>query len=124
MASLSSYCQYPLVKTIGKDTVVIMTIKQGQEINQKFSSLNDSITILNKNLSDKKIEINLVEGQKKSLDSTLSTSLNKIFVSDKEIEKLNKTIVDNDNRFWREKKTWVGWMLLSFVTLVLVGSLK
>lgn len=45
LASLSSYCQYPLVKTIGKDTVVIMTVKQGEDINKQFNALGDSISV-------------------------------------------------------------------------------
>jgi hypothetical protein len=48
--SLSSYCQYPVVKTIGKDTVVIMTVKQGDDINKKFMSLNDSLSALNQEI--------------------------------------------------------------------------
>lgn len=50
VVSLSSYCQYPVVKTIGKDTVVIMTVKQGEDINKQFVSLNDSLSTLNKNI--------------------------------------------------------------------------
>jgi hypothetical protein len=42
-ASLSAYCQYPVVKTLGKDTVVIMTLKQGEDINKQFSVLKDSL---------------------------------------------------------------------------------
>jgi hypothetical protein len=37
------------VKTIGKDTIVLMTLKQGNDINKKFSELNDSILNLKKN---------------------------------------------------------------------------
>jgi hypothetical protein len=48
LVSLSSYCQYPVVKTIGKDTVVIMTVKQAEEINKKFLDLRDSINALDK----------------------------------------------------------------------------
>ena len=50
-----SYAQYPLTKKIGNDTVVIMTIKQGEQINKSFdeyeekvSKLKDTITILKK----------------------------------------------------------------------------
>jgi chromosome segregation ATPase len=49
LVSLSSYCQYPTVKTIGKDTVVIMTIKQGEDINNQFTLLKDSLSVLNEN---------------------------------------------------------------------------
>lgn len=48
LVSLSSFCQYPTVKTIGKDTIVLMTLKQGNDINKKFSELNDSILNLKK----------------------------------------------------------------------------
>lgn len=66
LVSLSSYCQYPLVKTIGKDTVVVMTIKQGEDINKKFGALEDSIVTakaqiaaLNKQLIDQKDTFNI-----------------------------------------------------------------
>ena len=56
-----SYAQYPLTKKIGNDTVVIMTIKQGEQINKSFdeyeekvSKLKDTITILKNNLIDGK----------------------------------------------------------------------
>lgn len=51
LVSLSSYSQYPTVKTIGKDTVVIMTVKQGDDINNRFTLLTDSIKKVNQNLS-------------------------------------------------------------------------
>ena len=101
-----------------------MTIKQGQEINQKFSSLNDSILLLNKNLEDKKTELVIVDKQKKSSDSNLLFSMDKIMISNQEIERLNKTIVDRDNKFWGEKKIWAGWMFFSVAVTVLVAALK
>jgi hypothetical protein len=56
-----SYAQYPLTKKIGNDTVVIMTIKQGEQINKSFdeyeekvSKLKDTIATLKNNLIDSK----------------------------------------------------------------------
>jgi len=46
LVSLSIFGQYPTIKTIGKDTVVVMTLKQGNDINKRFSELNDSILTL------------------------------------------------------------------------------
>lgn len=43
LISASSYSQYPVTKIIGKDSVVIITLKQGEAMNRKFVSLNDSI---------------------------------------------------------------------------------
>ena len=38
LLSFSSYAQYPTTKKIGKDTVVIMTVKQGRQMNETFSN--------------------------------------------------------------------------------------
>ena len=46
LASLLSYSQYPTTKILGKDTVVIMTVKQGEAINNQFTALNDSVKSL------------------------------------------------------------------------------
>ena len=46
LGSLSAFCQYPMIKTLGKDTVVIMTVKQGEDINKQFKGLGDSIQAL------------------------------------------------------------------------------
>lgn len=61
-----SYCQYPIVKKIGNDSIILMTIKQGEQINRSYEinksqidslrklvdsniKANDSIVILNNN---------------------------------------------------------------------------
>lgn len=56
LVSLLSYSQYPTVKTIGKDTVVVMTLKQGEDINKRFVSLEDSIKKVNINFNRYMIE--------------------------------------------------------------------
>lgn len=40
------YSQYPIAKKIGEDSVVIMTLKQGNDINNTFTKLKDSINTL------------------------------------------------------------------------------
>jgi predicted RNase H-like nuclease (RuvC/YqgF family) len=47
LVSLISYSQsYPIAKTIGKDSVVIITTKQAEDINISHSKLSDSIKTL------------------------------------------------------------------------------
>jgi len=47
LVSLISYSQsYPIAKTIGKDSVVIITTKQAEDINASHSKLSDSIKTL------------------------------------------------------------------------------
>ena len=51
LVGLSSYCQYPTTKKIGKDSVVIMTVEQAENINNQFTRFKDSIeTIHNKTI--------------------------------------------------------------------------
>jgi competence CoiA-like predicted nuclease len=47
LAFLTSYSQsYPIAKTIGKDSVVIVTVKQAEDINASHIKLTDSIKAL------------------------------------------------------------------------------
>lgn len=50
LISNSTFSQYPQVKKIGKDSVVLITLKQGNEINRQFSVLKDSVKVLNTDL--------------------------------------------------------------------------
>ena len=50
----SSYCQYPITKIIGQDTVVIMTLKQGEDINKLYKDYNKQIVLLKDTLKTKK----------------------------------------------------------------------
>lgn len=124
LVSLISYSQYPAVKAIGKDSVVIMTVKQGQEINQKFLFLNDSITSLNRSLFDKNSEILFLSNEKQKLNNNLLVTSEKVNLLDNEIKRLNTFIVKQDRQHWDEKIRWGGWMFFSFVLTVVLGSLK
>ena len=83
VASLSSYCQYPVVKTIGKDTVVIMTLKQGEDINKQFVSLNDSLSTLNKNLLELRQTIGSLGAKNIQLSTNLVKSMDETGVASK-----------------------------------------
>lgn len=52
LVSLISYCQYPTAKTIGKDSVVIITTKQAEKINKVHTRMLDSISIIRGELYD------------------------------------------------------------------------
>lgn len=49
-----SYCQYPIIKKIKEDSVVIMTVKQGEEINNLYRYYNNKIDLLEDSLTIKK----------------------------------------------------------------------
>lgn len=124
LVSLSSYCQYPTVKVIGKDTVVLMTIKQGQDINQKFMDLTTEIQTLKDSISQKKNEVISLNSDKQNL----STSLNSISIKSQglqdENDKLRILIKNNDKFHLKERQKWAGFMFFSFVVTVMLGALK
>lgn len=124
VVSLSSYCQYPAVKVIGKDTVVVMTVKQGQDINQKFMELTNEITKLNDSLSQSKNNIVILKSEQESLNSSFGVLTIKSRGFEEENTKLKKMLDDNERSHWSERKKWAGWMFFSFVVTVMLGALK
>lgn len=70
-----SYSQYPVVKKIGNDSVVLITLKQGNEINRQFSVLSDSIKTLHNSLVLSKFDFNKykVESEDKYQQLNIST---------------------------------------------------
>lgn len=50
-----------MVKKIGKDTVVVMTLKQGEEVNKKFELLQDSISYYKKKIDTIKFDFDFYQ---------------------------------------------------------------
>lgn len=101
-----------------------MTVKQGEDINKQFISLNDSISVLNGYLGRTKNELLFTEARGVRLDSTLKMTSNSLLISEEEIKRLNSLVKRNESRYWQEKRTWAGWMLFSVVVTVVVGIFK
>jgi len=53
----SSYCQYPIVKKIGNDSIILMTLKQGEQINRSYEINKNQIDSL-KRLVNNSIKVN------------------------------------------------------------------
>lgn len=116
LASLSSYCQsYPTVKTIGKDTVVIMTVKQGEDINKQFTSLNDSLSALNKDLLELRVAVGRMNVRNTQLSRNLAKSNDEVRVVSKELDvyKASYKNAENDLRVLkRDHKNIVTGLLI------------
>ena len=65
-----------------------------------------------------------VRSVKIKTDSTLKTTVDSLTVSESEIKRLNSLIKENESYYWKEKRTWAGWMFFSVVITVLVGAIK
>jgi len=67
-----SYCQYPIIKKIKEDTVVILTLNQSQQINKLYLNYNDTIVKLKIALNKKTDSLN---NKQAKYDSLLYTTL-------------------------------------------------
>lgn len=101
-----------------------MTLKQGEEINNKFSILSDSIAALNTNLSVLNRDLVETKNKKAKVDLTLKSTSDSLIISEDEVKKLNDLIRKNETLYWSEKRTWAGWMLFSAFMTVLVAIIK
>lgn len=127
LVSLSSYSQYPTVKTIGKDTVVIMTIKQGEDINNRFTFLNDSIKRVNTNFEKYMLE----SGQRlQKMYTNYHTELNNHKLTKQEADSIkalylaNKKIYEHrENEFRKERiSQQVFTFIVLLITVIIAGS--
>lgn len=101
LVSLSSYCQYPITKIIGKDTVVIMTLKQGQEINSQFSILKDSLSTKNNTLVDLKKQFRISE---KSFDDSVNVFKSRIIKLNQENLFLSEEKKRVERQIWSDRR--------------------
>lgn len=66
----SSYCQYPIIKKIGKDSLILMTLKQGDDINKSFSNYQKKLDSLKDSIENKKVLIDSLNKEINKLDKT------------------------------------------------------
>lgn len=50
------FCQFPITKKIGEDTVVIMTLKQGEQINKTFNKFGQDLSLTKDSLKIKRAQ--------------------------------------------------------------------
>lgn len=122
MMGLSSvYAQYPTVKKIGKDTVVIITLKQGEEINKLYDQnknqikkLSDTVSLLNSNIKtfkDSALTLNVVNLKTKIESDSFRYMYNE-----------NKKIyIQKEKEFNRDKKMF-AFNVTILVILVMIFS--
>jgi len=79
----SSYSQYPIIKKIGNDTLVLMTLKQGDDINKSYiknqknvDSLNDLVISKNALFDSLKLELSKTDRKKEEYKVRYEERLN------------------------------------------------
>jgi hypothetical protein len=67
----SSYSQYPIIKKIGEDSVVLITIKQGEDINKKFTEDRLKLSLLKDSVGVERKKVDSLKNKFDSLNSEL-----------------------------------------------------
>lgn len=99
MVSNLNYAQYPIVKKIGNDSVILITLKQGNDINKKF----DENKLLMEKMSDTISTLKMGVKEFKSLSDSLSIkNIRTQSVSDsfRYMYEQNKIIYLDREKFW------------------------
>jgi uncharacterized coiled-coil DUF342 family protein len=66
-----SYSQYPIIKKIGEDSVVLITIKQGEDINKKFIENKKKLDLLKDSVFVEKNKVDSLRYKYDSLNNQL-----------------------------------------------------
>lgn len=117
LAVNTSYCQYPIIKKIKEDTVVILTLNQSEQINKLYLNYNDTIgnlkTTLNKtidSLNNKKLKYD-------SLFNTLLVEKDSIYNWKWKYKANKETYIKRESDFDEYKKydQYIKYILVAII---------
>jgi hypothetical protein len=117
LAVNTSYCQYPIIKKIKDDTVVILTLNQSEQINKLYLKYNDTIgnlkTTLNKtidSLNNKKLKYD-------SLFNTLLVEKDSIYNWKWKYKANKETYIKRESDFDEYKKydQYIKYILVAII---------
>mgnify|MGYP003340745159 CR=1 FL=1 len=105
LVSLTTYAQYPTVKTIKGQKVVIMTVPQAEQIDAKFGMLEDSIATLHSKLKTKTAEVKVVDTKRAEVNDSLQVLKSNLIVANLSIDSLKRETKRIEKLEFIEKKT-------------------
>ena len=110
-----SYSQYPIIKKIGDDSLILMTLKQGDEINKSFiknqknvDSLNSLVVTKNALFDSLKFELSKTDKKREEYKLRYEERLNMPMV---------KYQYHNDGWEFAQKMVLIGVIVLQFFTI-------
>lgn len=108
LASLTSYSQqYPETKIIDNQEVVIMTVQQADDINELFTSYEDSLKTLNEKIWRMGYDIRFANKQIEALDGTLGEVKMSNGMKDQQIVYYKEQMRRIDKLEWIDRKARV-----------------
>jgi hypothetical protein len=116
--SNSSYSQYPILKKLGGDSVVIITLEQANKINDSYKNKEFKIFSLRDSLSKQKTRIDL--------ESTYSKYIQSEFIKNASLNsESNIQYYEERERMWEDKvKKQVRTNVYIFISMMFLFLLK
>jgi hypothetical protein len=115
LVASSSYSQYPIIKKIGKDSLILMTLKQGDDINKSFTqyqkkldSLEDSVVAKRFLIDSLNVEFNKLDKKREEYKLRYEERLNMPMV---------KYQYHNDGWEFAQKMVLIGVIVIQFFTI-------
>ena len=114
LVSNLSYCQYPIIKKLGNDSVVIMTVKQAVTINNTFQSNQNTIDSLKTHVY---IKDSIINKKKITYDSLYAVANQYRIRYDERLNMRIPIVKDNSGWEFAQKMVLVGIIVLQFFTI-------
>lgn len=122
MVPIFTLAQYPVATKIGKDSVVVISLKQGNELNKKFDEVNKEISSLKGSIESVKEAEKLALQQRDSLNFLLRKSLDSSYRYKFMYEEKSK-LHDRQMKIWDvDRKHYIIFStVLVLLTIVMSG---
>lgn len=122
MVPIFTLAQYPIATKIGKDSVVVISLKQGNELNKKFDEVNKEISSLKGSIESVKEAEKLALQQRDSLNFLLRKSLDSSYRYKFMYEEKSK-LHDRQMKIWDvDRKHYIIFStVLVLLTIVMSG---
>lgn len=124
----STYAQYPIVKKIGKDSVVIMTTTQGRKINELFEQNDKDIIRLKDSVDSLKTKYvystKVIDSLRVMRDTirVKNDSLYKMYLDMKWRRDTNLIIYKKEQKIWTRDVRYTQWFIAAFMVFVMFYS--
>ena len=127
LVSLTTFAQYPTVKTIKGQQVVIMTVPQAEQIDIRFGKLEDSIAALHSKLQMKTTEIKVVDTKREVTNDSLQIFKANLVTANISIDSLKRETKRIEKLEFIERRTrdritiGVVGTLVTWITLAILS---
>jgi hypothetical protein len=114
LVASSSYCQYPVIKKIGNDSLILITIKQGDDINKEFANNQKKLESLKDSIRVKRLLYDSLNGELNKIEKTKEEYKNRY---EERLKMPIKYPYHDDGWDFAQKLVLVGIIFVQFLTI-------